>query len=205
MSVRIAIRALATDGRQNPAALTAYFDWLRLIFPGPTEAGRMRFDAYDGRRARHLVALADGAVVGGARLIPPGCRSPSADAMRRQGLVSEPRRDAFDWSRVFVVPAHRRGLTPGSVLSALFCGAMEFALSHEARLLGGLVETVWLDYFRAAGWRPEIVGLPWRVRGRMQLLAFVPVSAEALEAIRWTADIAGPVLIDDGPPPLDGA
>jgi acyl-homoserine lactone synthase len=121
--------------------------------------------------------------------------------VRRQGLGDGPDRAALDWSRVFVVPAHRRGLAPGSVLSALFCGAMEFALSREARLLGGLVETVWLDYFRAAGWRPEIVGLPWRAQGRMQLLAFVPVSVEALEAVRETARIAGPVLIEDDAPP----
>ena len=159
MSVRIAIHAPAAEGGDCPALLAAYFDWLRLIFAVPAGAGPMRLDAYDGRRARHLVALADGAVVGGARLIPPGARSPSADAMRRQGLEGGAGRLALDWSRVFVVPAHRRGLAPGSVLSALFCGAMEFALSREADRLGGLVETVWLDYFRAAGWRPQIIGL----------------------------------------------
>jgi hypothetical protein len=63
------------------------------------------------------------------------------------------------------------------------------------------METMWLDYFHAAGWRPDIIGLPWRERGRMQLIAFVPVTVEALAAVREIAAIAGPVLVEDDPPP----
>jgi acyl-homoserine lactone synthase len=143
-------------------------------------------DQFDTPDAVHLIAMSSGEVVGGSRLIPmsqPTLLSEVFPHLVERGAV--PREShSIDWTRMFVVPAHRLGRRPRSVAGALFCGVMEYCLAVGATRVGGIMETFWLPRWQEFGWTTRPLGLPQNIAGSMTLAAFIDVSEQALANVR---------------------
>jgi acyl-homoserine lactone synthase len=184
------------------AELESYHRWRHLIYV--EERGRAELrkpdglerDQFDTPQAIHLLALENGRVVGGSRLMRASRPTILSEIFPHLVERSElPRDDAtLDWTRMFVVPSHRGAGKPRSVRGALFTSVMQYALSANARRLGGVMEAFRLSQFAAVGWRMQILCLPRPIAGAMVLAAFVAVDDEALRSVRASTGWAESLL-----------
>ena len=183
------------------AELESYHRWRHLIYVeerGWTDLRKpdgLERDQFDTPQAVHLLALENGRVVGGSRLMQTSRPSILSEVfpylVERSELPSDD--ETLDWTRMFVVPSHRGAGRPRSVRGALLTSVMQYALSANARRVGGVMEAFWLSQFAAVGWRMQILGLPRPVAGAMVLAAFVAVDDAALRSVRastgWTESL----------------
>jgi acyl-homoserine lactone synthase len=180
------------------AELESYHRWRHLIYVDERGWEELRHpdglerDQFDTPQAVHLLALENGSVVGGSRLMrasgPTILSEVFPHLVERCDLPRD--EETLDWTRMFVVPSHRGGGKTRSVRGALLTAVMQYALSAGARRVGGVMEAFWLSQFAAVGWRVEILGLPRPVAGAMVLAAFAAVDEAALRRVRastgWT-------------------
>lgn len=153
-------------------------------------------DQFDTAEATHLIALADGEVVGGSRLmsaVGPTILSEVFPQLVERGEVP---RDAatLDWTRMFVVPPRRVPRRKRSVRGALFTAVMDHALRSGARQVGGVMETFWLPHFQLLGWQTRVLGLPQDIAGSMTLAAYVTVDEKALASVKAATGWTEPLL-----------
>jgi acyl-homoserine lactone synthase len=183
------------------AELESYHRWRHLIYVEERGWGDLRKpdglerDEFDTPQAVHLLALENGRIVGGSRLMRASRPTILSEAFPHLVERNELPRDdeTLDWTRMFVVPSHRGAGKPRSVRGALLTSVMEYALSASARRVGGVMEAFWLSQFAAIGWRMQILGLPRPIAGAMVLAAFVAVDDAALRSVRtstgWTESL----------------
>jgi acyl-homoserine lactone synthase len=188
--------------------LESYYRWRHLIYVeergwhdlgSPDGLERDQFDTDD---AVHLLALQDGEVVGGSRMIPMS--KPTLVGTVFQHLAERgplPCDDkSVEWTRMFVVPAHRLGRRPRSVAGAIFCGVMEYCCTIGADRVGGVQETFWLPKWQEFGWVTRPFGLPQEVGGAMTLVAYMDVSEAALIGVRTATGWDRSILAWNGHP-----
>jgi acyl-homoserine lactone synthase len=185
--------------------LLSYHEWRHLIYVeerGWTDLRRpdgLDIDQFDTSEAVHLIAIKDGEVVGGSRMIsmahPTLLSEVFPELVERGEVPRDP--DAIDWTRMFVVPAHRTGRSPNSVAGALFCAVMEYCLGVGATRVGGVMETFWLPRWQQFGWTTRPLGLPMEIAGSMTLAAFMDVNERALTGVREATGWRDSVLMQD--------
>lgn len=199
-------------GAQNAASyaslLDSYHRWRHLIYVEErgwtdlhAENGRER-DQFDTEDAVHLLAILEGEVVGGSRLIPmskPTLLATVFPHFVEYGPLPTDRQ-TLEWTRMFVVPAHRLGRRSRSVGGALLCSVMDYCCAVGARRVGGVQETFWLPRWQEFGWTVRPLGLPQKVAGSMTLAAFMDVSADALAGARAATGWSESLLVWDGAP-----
>jgi len=185
------------------SVLEQYHRWRHLIYveergwSGLRKEDGLERDQFDNEDATHLIALLEGEVAGGSRLIPmskPTLLSEVFPHLVERGAVPRDP-DAIDWTRMFVVPAHRLGRRPRSVAGAMFCAVMEYCLAVGATRVGGIMETFWLPRWQEFGWTTRPLGLPQDVAGAMTLAAFMQVSEKALAGVRTATGWHESVLV----------
>jgi acyl-homoserine lactone synthase len=188
--------------------LESYHRWRHLIYV--EERGwndlrrpdRLERDQFDTEDAVHLLALQDGEVVGASRMIPMSkptlLGSVFAHLVDKEPLPQDAK--SIEWTRMFVVPAHRLGRRPRSVAGALFCGVMEYCCTIGAERVGGTQETFWLPKWQEFGWTTRLYGPPQDIGGAMTLAAFMDVSEQALASVRAATGWNDSVLVWDGFP-----
>lgn len=190
--------------------LDSYFRWRHLVYVEERgwselarEDGRER-DDFDTDDAVHLLALDDGAVVGGSRIMracgPTILNQVFPDLVDREAIPRDA--ETLDWTRMFVVPGLRLGNRPGTVKGAMFCAVIEYALMVGARQVGGVMETFWLSYFARLGLRTRIMGLPRNIAGSMTLAAFIQIDEAALTSVRAATGWATSLLVTSHREPL---
>lgn len=123
--------------------------------------GRER-DQFDHEDAIHVLALDDGQVVGGVRLLPTtrpvliNTVFPQAIAMP---LEIGPR--FYEWSRIFVVRSHRGEGALSPTTGAIICGLFEYLLAIDCASLHAVGETWWMPRFIGLGLEPRPLGMPF--------------------------------------------
>jgi acyl-homoserine lactone synthase len=172
--------------------MASYHRWRHLIYVEERGWSDLRKpdglerDQFDTAAAVHLLAMDDGEVVGGSRLMPasgPTILSEVFPHLCERGDL--PRNaETLDWTRMFVVPSRRVPRRKRTVRGALFAAVMDYAVSCGARQVGGVIETFWLPHFESIGWRTHVLGLPQNIAGSMTLAAYVEVNDEALQQVR---------------------
>jgi acyl-homoserine lactone synthase len=186
--------------------LAEYHRWRHLIYVEERGWSELRQsdglerDQYDTDAATHLIAIEDGAVVGGSRMIPMTEATLLSEVFPHLVERGEVPRDAktIDWTRMFVVPARRRGSSGRSVAGALFTGVMEYCLAIGAERVGGVMETFWLPRWQQFGWTTRPLGLPQAIAGSMTLAAYMDVTPEALSGVRAATGWSESVLVWPG-------
>jgi acyl-homoserine lactone synthase len=188
--------------------LENYHRWRHLIYVEERGWNDLRSpdglerDQFDTDAATYLIAILDGEVVGGSRLIPMSNPTLLTSVFPHMIERGDPPTDAstIEWTRMFVVPAHRLGNRPQSVAGALFCAVMEYCCAIGAQRVGGVQETFWLPRWQQFGWTTRPLGLPQEIAGAMTLAAFMDVSQQALSGVRAATGWSDPVLVWDAEP-----
>lgn len=154
-------------------------------------------DQFDTDHATHLLAIKDGEVVGGSRMIRMSHPTLLSEVFPHLVQRGELPRDhsSVEWTRMFVAPAHRTGYGSRSVAGALLCGGMEYCLAINAHQVGGVMDTFWLPLWQRFGWKTRLLGLPVEIAGSMTLAAFWDVDEKALDGARMITGWNGSVLV----------
>jgi acyl-homoserine lactone synthase len=186
--------------------LDSFFAWRHRIYvgergwrdPSPDERER---DQFDTEAAVYLLALEDGELVAGSRLIPtsePHLLSevfPQLGSVR--GLPREP--DVAEWTRMFVVPS-RRDRSARGVTGQMCCAVMEYAYQEGLSELGGVQEIYHLGRWEEYGWRVRPLGLPEVIDGSWSIAAYFAVDEEAVAGARRASGVDGSLLVRRGSP-----
>jgi len=160
--------------------------WRNLYRPDGRE-----IDQYDTRQTVYLLAIEDGRVIGGHRVLPTLGAHMLGEVFPH--LVDGPVPSApaiLEWSRFFIVPERRGGVTFYKLMAAI----QEYALLRMITHVTAVVEKPWLPKFDKAGFR-------YRPLGPMTVIAGVPTMAvqidmrlESLLRVQSLGGLSGSVL-----------
>jgi acyl-homoserine lactone synthase len=165
--------------------------WMQLAKPDGLE--RDQFDTDD---AIYLLAIDQGQVVGGSRLVPTLKPHLLSDVFPHLVYGDVPRGPGiFEWTRVHVIKSRREGRNRGKTAGMVFCGIAEYCLQAEIIALSALVEMWWLPHFHEMGWTVKPLGLPELIEGEWSIAVLLPVDERVLEATRAFFDIECPALV----------
>jgi acyl-homoserine lactone synthase len=157
-------------------------------------------DQFDSDDATYILAIDDGRVVGGSRLVPtmvPHLLSEVFPHLAARGVPRDP--SIFEWTRIFVVKERREGRNAGRTAGMVICGLLEFCLEEGIQALTAVLEAWWLPRFHDMGWTLRPLGLPELIDGSWTLAVEMPIDDGVLDATRAFHDIDAPVLIRRGP------
>jgi acyl-homoserine lactone synthase len=165
--------------------------WMALAKPDGLE--RDQFDTDD---AIYVLAIDQGQVVGGSRLVPslkPHLLSEVFPHLADGAVPRGP--DILEWTRVHVVKARREGRNRGRVAGMVFCGILEYCLQSDVSALSALVEMWWLPHFQEMGWTIKPLGLPVLIEGEWSIAVLLPIDQQVLDSTRRFFDIDGAALV----------
>jgi acyl-homoserine lactone synthase len=187
------------------AGLEDYFRWRYRCYTlekgwFPENERGTETDQFDNDEAFHLLAFLDGALVAGTRLMP--CHRPTLLSEVFPGLAGVrgvPRAPhQADWTRMFVVPAHRRRGHRG-VAGAMVAAVMEYCVEEGVSAVGGVQETYWLPRWMDFGWDVEVLGLPETIAGTSCVAAMFRCTPDALAGVRAATGVERPQIRREGP------
>jgi acyl-homoserine lactone synthase len=154
-------------------------------------------DAYDNVDTVYLLAVEGDRIVGGHRLYPTIKTTMMEDIFPHlasvRGIPSGPM--IWEWSRFFVVPERRDGQLNLELMAAV----QELCLDEGITHISAVMETWWLPRFQQAGFVVHPLGLPAVVEDSWTMAALIDISAETLDHVRATGNLAGTVLVRRGP------
>lgn len=154
-------------------------------------------DAYDNEDTVYLLAVEGGRVIGGHRLYPTtkptmlGEIFPHLASLR--GTPSDPL--IWEWSRYFIVKDRRETRLNLELMAAV----QEFALEEGIAQVSAVMETWWLPRFQEAGFSVHPLGLPAIVEEAWTMAGLIDITPETLDHVRRLGNIAGSVLLRQGP------
>jgi acyl-homoserine lactone synthase len=164
-------------------------------------------DQFDNQDAIYILAMDNGKVIGGSRLVPT----------TRPHLLSEvfpylasvrglPRAvDIYEWTRMFVIKSRREGRTMGGQTRGMvICGVLEHCLGNGITGLTALIEMFWLPLFHSMGWSLTPLGLPELINGEWSIAVKMAINEETLASTRAFHGIAGPVRVAAQPTLVPG-
>lgn len=168
-------------------------------------AGDLEIDHFDTFGPTYLLVVDDRDVIGSVRLLPTTGSNMLADtfAILLDGNPAPRSQTIWESSRFCVDTTRTDATTDGGLRRATF---LLLAAMIEAGLRYGLEAIVTVTdlrmerILRRAGWPLERIGTPHRIGNTQAVAGFLPVSAEALDAIRRSGDLNGAVL--EFPAPL---
>jgi acyl-homoserine lactone synthase len=163
--------------------------WMALQRPDGREV-----DQFDDEHAIYLLAIEDGAVIGGTRLVPTLRPHLMADVFPFLANVEGIRRgvDIVEWMRIFVVPG-RRG-RDSKVLHTVLAGMLEYCLASEISEITVVMETWWMPRFLALGWDVRPLGLPAVIDGMNCIGAAIAVTPDAYRRTLAFRQLEAPVI-----------
>lgn len=172
--------------------------WMALERPDGRE-----IDQFDNDDAVYLLALDQGRVIGGTRLVPTLKPHLMADVFpflaNVEGIQRGP--DIVEWTRIFVVP-ERRG-RDSKVLHAVMAGMLEYCLREDITAITVVMETWWMPRFLELGWEVKPLGLPTMIENMNCVGTMIGVTEAAWRNTLVFKDLAGPILAEQRslPPP----
>jgi acyl-homoserine lactone synthase len=168
---------------------------------GWTELARvdgLERDQFDTDRATYVLALDEGTVIGGSRLVSsmePHLLSevfPYLASVR--GLPRAP--DVLEWTRMFVAKERREGRNMGQTAGKIICGVLEHCLANGITGLTAIIEMWWLPRFHDMGWTVRPLGLPELISGEWSVAVLFPIDGQVLAATRAAHHIGASVLVE---------
>jgi acyl-homoserine lactone synthase len=168
--------------------------WMDLERPDGRE-----IDQFDNSDAVYLLGIEPGkGVVGGSRLVPslkPHLMSEVFPELANvRGLPRS--HNIFEWTRIFVIPARREGGRPSKAAGIIYCGILEFCLSHNIEQLSVVCEAYWIPRLLALGWNPVLLGEPIEKDGMTIVGITCDMTEDALAKTRSTYEIHGSVMAE---------
>lgn len=143
--------------------------------------GRER-DQFDTEDATYVLAIEDGKIVAGSRLVP--CDRPTLLGEVYPWMVQRgaPPSDAatIEWTRVFVVKDRREGRFGGRLTGEITCALVAHALDQGAEALCGVVDAWWLPFFVEQGFVVKPLGLPETLDGKEAIAIHLPITSRTL-------------------------
>ncbi len=165
--------------------------WMELERPDGREV-----DQFDTDDAVYLLALKEGKVIGGSRLVPTLCPHLMSEVFpylaNIRGLQRGP--DIVEWTRIFVVPEHRG--RESTVLHTVLAGMLEYCLEQNFSAITVVMETWWMPRFLELGWEVKPLGLPTMIDGMSCVGTMISVTEEAWRNTLAFKRIAAPTLVD---------
>jgi acyl-homoserine lactone synthase len=162
--------------------------WMALERPDQRE-----IDQFDTESTIYLLALENGAVVGGTRLRKTTEPHLMQDVFpflpNVRGLQIGPH--IVEWTRIFVVD-DKRG-TP--ILNEVLAGMLEYCLRECFSQITVVMETWWMPRFLALGWDFEPLGIPVMYDGMEIVACSINVSEEAYVQTLAASSLVGPLII----------
>jgi acyl-homoserine lactone synthase len=137
-------------------------------------------DQFDTKNAVYLIAIEADRVLGGHRLVPtlyPTLMSEVFPELAMRGLVR--RANAYELSRIFVVPERRGEQREPRVESVILAGTLEFALSQGIAQFTIVMETWWIPRLRELGWDVRPLGAPINIKGMITIGVVIDVTEQA--------------------------
>jgi acyl-homoserine lactone synthase len=151
-----------------------------------SRADGREYDRFDGDDTVYLLAVEEGRVVGGVRLLSTTGPHLISDVFPYLASVrGVPRQaDIAESTRFFVVPERReehRGSKAGSALTA---SIIDYGLQERISAISLVVNTFWLPKFLRYGWVVQPLGLPDVHDGEWIIAVQIDVTPMALAGIR---------------------
>jgi acyl-homoserine lactone synthase len=153
-------------------------------------------DQFDDEHAAYILAIDNGQVIGGSRLVPttrPHLLSevfPYLASVRGLPIGG----DIYEWTRMFVVKSRREGRTMGGVTRGMvICGMLEYCLDNGITGLTAVIEMFWLPLFHAMGWNLMPLGLPELINGEWSIAVKMTINEDTLSSTRKFHGITGRV------------
>jgi acyl-homoserine lactone synthase len=160
----------------------------------------LEFDDFDTAYMTYALAIDNDRVIGGARLYPTLQPHMLENVCPQLAEVKGiPRGPAiYEWTRLFVVSAHREGRYGGRVSGKILCGCVEHCLAEGINQLSLVFEAWWLPRMHTWGWKINPLGLPDLIDGEWWLAGLVEVDERMLAATRKHFGVTEPMMIRNG-------
>ena len=159
-------------------------------------AGGLEIDQYDAFKPTYLLALERRDVVGCVRLLPTTGRNMLADtfpvlldgnAAPKGTRIWESSRFCVDTKNVATTAEN--GLREATFL--LFAAMIEWGQQHDVQAIATVTDLRMERILRRAGWRLDRLGEPRQIGATKAVAGLLPVTEEALGAIRAAGKISG--------------
>ncbi|WFU45750.1 acyl-homoserine-lactone synthase (plasmid) [Bradyrhizobium sp. CB82] len=157
----------------------------------------LEIDQYDAFNPTYLLALEQNAVVGCVRLLPghnmladtfpvllDGHAAPKADR------IWESSRFCVDTQNVATIAEN--GLRKATFL--LFAGMIEWGQRRDLQAIATVTDLRMERILRRAGWQLDRLGTPRQIGATKAVAGLLPITNDALDAIRASGKISGPVI-----------
>lgn len=186
-----------------------YIDELKWRGLTPRADGR-EYDQFDTAEAVYLLAIEDGVVWGGTRLVPttePHLLSDVFPHLAAQRGV--PRGfDIAEWTRFYVTKERREEHKASKVGSTILSSLVEYGLDEGLSSISVVLNTFWLPRFLGYRWKVEPLGLPVVHDDEWLIAVLISITPAALTNIRETCGLSSrTALVRRGPqrPLLSGS
>ncbi len=166
--------------------------WMALEKPDGRE-----IDQFDNESAVYLLAMEDGKVLGGSRLVPTVAPHLLSDVFPRLASIGGVPRgeDIYEWTRIFVNPEFRKQNGYAEAGSAVMASLMLYALEEGIEQISVVMETYWLHRFLEVGWHCVPLGLPEVIDGSWTTATLIDVSRQSIESLCKVRNINEPELV----------
>lgn len=155
----------------------------------------LEIDQYDTFRPTYLLVLEQNDVVGCVRLLPTIWRNMLADTfpVLLDGNPAPKATTIWESSRFCVdtksAAAAENGLRKATFL--LFAAMIEWGQQHSLQAIATVTDLRMERILRRAGWHLDRLGLPRQIGSTKAIAGLLPISDEALGAIRAAGQISG--------------
>lgn len=162
-------------------------------------SGGLEIDQYDTYRPTYLLALEQSDVVGCVRLLPTTGRNMLADTfpLLLDGHAA-PKADRIWESSRFCVDTKSVAATAGNGLREatflLFAAMIEWGQQRDLQAIATVTDLRMERILRRAGWHLDRLGTPRQIGATKAVAGLLPITSDALGAIRAAGKISGPVI-----------
>ena len=159
----------------------------------------LEIDQYDTFKPTYLLVLEQSDVVGCVRLLPTTGRNMLADTFPvlldgnpapKAARIWESSRFCVDTKSVAATAEN--GLRKATFL--LFAAMIEWGQQHDLQAIATVTDLRMERILRRAGWHLDRLGTPRQIGATKALAALLPITNDALGAIRAAGEISGPVI-----------
>lgn len=162
-------------------------------------SGGLEIDQYDTYRPTYLLALEQGEVAGSVRLLPTIGPNMLADtfpvlldghAAPKTARIWESSRFCVDTENVTATAEN--GLREPTFL--LFAAMIEWGQQRDLQAIATVTDLRMERILRRAGWHLDRLGTPQQIGATKAVAGLLPITNDALGAIRAAGKISGPVI-----------
>jgi acyl-homoserine lactone synthase len=178
-----------------------YIDELKWKGLTPRQDGR-EYDQFDTAEAFYLLAIDDGMVLGGTRLVPSIEPHLLSEVFPHLASVRGiPRgNEIAEWTRFYVAPERREEHKSSKVGSSILASLIDYALDEGITSISVVLNTFWLPRFLGYSWKVQPLGLPAVHDDEWLIAAVISVTPAALVNIRSNCGLSErSMLVRRGP------